>query len=279
MSGGAADHEIARRHLAAIGAAQELGALAMDYYVNHDKLAVTMKGSQDFLTAADGAVEQRFRERIAQAFPGDGVMGEEAGGSNAENLWIIDPIDGTANFARDVPNWCVSIGFLRRGVPEIGVIYAPAMAELYEGVRGAGARRNGRPIRRAATTEMSQASIEIGWSGRRGLDAYIALVASVAGLGAAVKRSASGALGMAYAADGRTDGYLELHINAWDVAAGVVIAREAGAVVNDFFAGDALTKGAPILAATPAFADALARAMGLHAGDLLRPWGEAAGAH
>ncbi|MET0605418.1 MAG: inositol monophosphatase [Beijerinckiaceae bacterium] len=265
-----ADADIVRRHLAAIGLVHELGALAMDYYENREKLAVTMKGSQDFLTAADGAVEQRFRDRIAEAFPGDGVMGEEAGGGDAEHLWIIDPIDGTANFARDVPNWCISIGFLRRGVPEIGVIFAPAMNELYEALRGGGARRNGRPISCADTTEMSRASIEIGWSGRRGLDAYVKLVAAVASMGAAVKRSASGALGMAYAADGRTDGYLELHINSWDVAAGIVIAREAGAVLNDFFAGRGLTEGNPILAATPAFAEALARAMGMRSEDLLK---------
>ena len=81
---------------------------------------------------------------------------------------------------------------------------------------------------------------------------------------------ASGALGMAYAADGRTDGYLELHINSWDVAAGIVIAREAGAVLNDFFAGRWLTEGNPILAATPAFAEALARAMGMRSEDLLK---------
>jgi myo-inositol-1(or 4)-monophosphatase len=265
------DGEIVRRHLAAIGIAQELGALAMDYFTNRDKLAVSMKGAQDFLTAADGAVEERFRDRIAQAFPDDGVMGEEAGGVNAENLWIIDPIDGTANFARDVPNWCVSIGFLRNGVPEIGVINAPSMNELYEGVRDGGARRNGKPIKVADTTEAARASIEIGWSGRRGLDAYVDLIAKVGRLGASVKRSASGALGVAYASDGRTDGYLELHINSWDVAGGLVIAREAGAVVNDFFAGEGLTKGNPILVAAPAFADALAEAMGVRKDDLLRP--------
>ena len=248
------DTEIVRRHYAALGFAQELSALAMDYFTNRDKLAISMKGAQDFLTAADGAVEQRFRELVERTFPGDGVVGEEAGGGDAEHLWIIDPIDGTANFARDVPNWCISVGFLRRGVPEIGVIAAPAMNELYEAVRGGGARRNGKPIKAADTPDMSRASIEIGWSGRRGLDAYVNLVAAVGRMGASVKRSASGALGLAYAADGRTDAYLELHINAWDVAAGIVIAREAGCVINDFFANDGLTKGNPILAATPAFA-------------------------
>ncbi|MGL5733731.1 MAG: inositol monophosphatase family protein [Beijerinckiaceae bacterium] len=257
------DPEIARRHLAAIALSQELAALAMEYYSNREKLAVTMKGTQDFLTAADGAVEAHFRQRIAAIFPGDGVMGEEAGGVNADHLWIIDPIDGTANFARDVPHWCISIGFLRHGVPEIGVIHAPVMGELYEAVCGGGARRNHKPIRASHETEMTRAQVEIGWSARRDHEDYIALVRKVCAAGAGAKRSASGALGLAYAADGRTDGYCELHINSWDVAAGIVIAQEAGVLVNDFFAGDGLMKGNPILAAPPVIYPVLAGMMGI----------------
>ncbi|MGL4323870.1 MAG: inositol monophosphatase family protein [Beijerinckiaceae bacterium] len=257
------DPQISRRHLAAIAIAQELGALAMDYYSNREKLAVTMKGTQDFLTAADGAVEAQFRKRIAEVFPGDGVMGEEAGGANAADLWIIDPIDGTANFARDVPHWCISIGFVKNGVPECGVIYAPVMNEMYDAMRGGGARRNNKPITVSGETDMTRASIEIGWSSRLPFADYVAMVAQVGAMGAGAKRSASGALGLCYAADGRTDGYCELHINSWDVAAGIVIAQEAGAIVNDFFAGEGLMKGNPILAATPALAPALAGLMRL----------------
>ncbi|MBN9064195.1 MAG: hypothetical protein BGP06_05055 [Rhizobiales bacterium 65-9] len=263
------DFEITRRRYAAIGFAQELGALAMRYYLNRESLAVSMKGAQDFLTVADGAVEQRFREMIADAFPGDGVVGEEAGGANAENLWIIDPIDGTSNFARDNPHWCVSIGFLRRGVPEAGVIFAPVMNELYEAQRGQGARRNGKTIHPSGETDIGRATIEIGWSSRRPHEDYIGLARATFEAGAQAKRSASGALGVCYAADGRTDGYMELHINAWDVAAGVIIAREAGAAVSNFFSGDALTTGNPILVATPALAPRLAAMMGLEAGELL----------
>jgi myo-inositol-1(or 4)-monophosphatase len=263
------DPEIARRHLAAVALAHELGALAMEFYRNRDRLAVTMKGDQDFLTAADGAVEQRFRERIAETFPGDGVMGEEAGGANAAHLWIIDPIDGTANFARDNPHWCVSIGFLRDGRPEAGAIYAPAMGEMYEALRGGGARRNGAPVKASGETDMGRATIEVGWSSRKPWRDYVTLFGKVFEMGAQAKRSASGALGLCYAADGRTDGYLEIHINSWDVAAGLVIAREAGLVLNDFFAGEGLTKGNPILAITPALAPSLASAMGIAPADLL----------
>jgi myo-inositol-1(or 4)-monophosphatase len=117
---------------------------------------------------------------------------------------------------------------------------------------------------------MRTATVEIGWSPRRPAATYLDLVGQTMALGANVKRSASGALGMCWMACGRTDAYLELHINSWDVAAGLVIAREAGAVVNDFFAGDGLTHGNPILAATPALAAPLAQAMRLDPGSLQR---------
>jgi myo-inositol-1(or 4)-monophosphatase len=235
----------------------------MSYFENAGKLDVSMKGEQDWLTAADGAVEAFLRERIAAAFPGDGVKGEEMGGGDAENLWIIDPIDGTANFARAHPFWCISIGFLRKGVPEIGVIAAPAMGETYAARRGYGATRNGRPIAVSSIEDLGKAAVEVGWSARRRAAGYQALVKAVMDAGAAPKRCGSGSLGLAFVADGRSEGYLELHINSWDVAAGLVIVKEAGGVTNDFFAGEGLMEGAPILAAPPALAGALSSLSGI----------------
>ncbi|MBM3481424.1 MAG: inositol monophosphatase [Alphaproteobacteria bacterium] len=245
------------------GLALEAGALALRHYEDHDSLGVTMKGAQDFLTVADGAVEALLRKRVAEAFPGDAVLGEEGGGEAAERLWIVDPIDGTANFARGEPHWCVSIGFMRAGVPEIGAIYMPAADELYLARRGGGATRNGRAIRASDTADMRRATIEVGWSSRRPASDYIDVVRGVMEAGANAKRAASGALGIAYVADGRTDAYCEAHINSWDVAAGLVIAREAGAWTNDFFAGDGLAKGNPVLVAAPGVADAMRRLAGV----------------
>jgi len=247
--------ELALRFAAAQTIIRELGAFALGYFNDRDALGITMKGAQDWLTVADGKVEALFRQRIAELFPGDGVMGEEQGGGASDRLWIIDPIDGTANFAHGDRQWCVSIGFLRNGVPELGLIYAPAMDELYLARRGHGATMNGKAMAPADTTAMNRATLEIGWSNRRPLDDYLTLVRAAYGLGANVKRGASGALGIAHVALGRTDGYVEVHINSWDVAAGVVIAAEAGAVINDFFASpDALTEGNPILCAAPGIA-------------------------
>ena len=257
------DAEIELRHLVALGLAHEAGALAMSYANNRERMQTRMKGTQDFLTEADGAVEAMLRSSIARVFPSDGFVGEEDGGTSAENLWIVDPIDGTANFARGDLQWCISIGFLHKLKPVAGVVHAPTLGETFAARRGAGATLNGRPVRVSGGVDLKSACVEIGWSARRPFEEYTGLVAKVGGMGASAKRSASGALGMCWVAAGRTDAYLELHINSWDVAAGIVIVEEAGGIVNDFFAGDGLRDGNPILAASPDFEAPLRRAMGL----------------
>ncbi len=257
------EQELAARYLALPGLAQDLGHLAMGFFNNRESLNTRMKGTQDFITEADGAVEARFRALIASAFPGDSVMGEEMGGGNSDLLWIIDPIDGTANFARGDRVWCISIGFVVGGVPTLGLIYAPALDETFLARRGGGATMNGKPIRAAETDAIEQATIEFGWSSRLPTKDYLDVVAGLFDTGAHVKRCASGALGMAHVAMGRTDAYGELHINAWDVAAGIVIASEAGARINDFCTGDWLGDGNPILATTPALWGPISRACGV----------------
>jgi myo-inositol-1(or 4)-monophosphatase len=242
------------RRQAITGIALEAGAIAMRYFTGVEQLGVSMKGAQDWLTAGDGAVETHIRKRLGEIFPDDAILGEEGGGIAADAIWIIDPIDGTANFAHHDRNWCVSIAFVLNGVPEIGVVYAPALDEMFVARRGYGATLNGNPIKAAATDDIKRACIEVGWSTRRPQSAYLGIVERLMSAGASVRRSASGALGMVYVAAGRTDGYVELHINSWDVAAGYVVAREAGATLNDYFRGDAIMKGNPILCAAPGVA-------------------------
>ena len=233
---------------------REAGQLALDYFRRRNELAISLKGRQDWLTEADGAVETFLRRKISAVFPKDQIVGEEQGGTGGDAMWIVDPIDGTANFARGDRQWCVSLGFARNGTPEIGFIYAPAQDEFYEAVRGLGATMNGEPIKVAPTHDILQAVVEIGWSPRRPTSDYLSLVGRMMQAGATVKRSASGALGMAHVANGRTDGYGEVHINSWDVLAGLVIAREAGALINDFCSGPWVTEGNPILCSTPGIA-------------------------
>ena len=243
--------ELDLRQYAVLGLVQQAGFMALDYFNKSESLGVTMKGAQDWLTVADGAVEDFLRQRLAVMFPQDAIIGEEGGGEASDAVWIIDPIDGTSNFARGDRNWCISIGFLLNGVPEIGILSAPALGEIYVGRKGQGATLNGEAIKVSGQTDIKRAYVELGWSTRIPAERYVAMIGRGYAAGASVKRGGSGALGLAHVANGRTEAYAELHINAWDVAAGVVIAAEAGAYVSDFFSGDGIAKGNPILCCTP----------------------------
>jgi myo-inositol-1(or 4)-monophosphatase len=259
------NQQIAQRYLALQGMGQEAAAVAMRYFADRDSLGTSMKGFQDWLTAADGAVEKLLRAHIAEAFPQDGVLGEEGGYSKgaSDGLWIIDPIDGTANFARGDRIWSISIGFVWKGAPELGLIAAPALGETFLARRGKGARLNGAPIRASTTDDMRRSTIEIGWSPRMPVEDYVATLTRVLALGANVKRCASGALGMAHIANGRSDGYIELHINSWDVAAGLVIASEAGAFISAYTTGNWIENGNPVLCCTKALSRPLGKAAGI----------------
>ena len=253
----------ASRYELAGSLAREAGELARRMFENRDAGKFELKGDQDYLTEADAEVERLITTRIAAAFPADSVLGEEGGGLVGASAWIIDPIDGTANFARGNPHFCISIAYIRDGEPQVGVVYNPVSGELYAAQRGCGATLNGRAIRVSAISDMRRATIELGWSTRRPLQDYVAMVRREFESGAGVLRQGSGALGMAYVAAGRTDGYAELHINAWDVLAGMLIVREAGGWVNDFLADGGMTRGNPILGCTPGLRAALVAATGV----------------
>ncbi len=220
-----------------------------------------LKGAQDWLTEADGAVESFLSERLAHAYPSDGFQGEEGGSTRYGTLrWVVDPIDGTANFMRGSKRFCVSLGCIEGDVPVLGVIVAPALEETFAACQGRGATLNGEPIHAAGTTDLTHATVELGWSLRRPHEAFMALTDRIITAGAMPRLNGSGALGLADVAAGRSDAYVELHINLWDVAAALVILREAGAAVSPFMAGDGATKGNPILAAAPGIAAALSAA-------------------
>jgi len=244
--------------------ARDAGALALAAFRNRPwQPTHTFKGPQDYLTETDTKIERLIQDRIAAACPTDSFFGEETGGRFGNETWVVDPIDGTANFARGIPHFCISIAFVRDGRPELGVIYQPVTDELYAARRGGGAALNGQSIMVSGTASISQAIVEAGWSNRRPLSAYIALVERLFAAGAQVQRAGSGALGLAYVASGRLDAYCELHINAWDALAGLVLIEEAGGAINDFQVDDGLRRGNPVLGCTPALKDVVADAMGL----------------
>ena len=249
-----------RRLATGIRIAEQAGALALGLRPPPGAAtAATLKSAQNWLTEADGAVEDFVARALAEAFPDDGFQGEETGNGRAGQLrWVLDPIDGTSNFARGGDRWCVSLGLIDDRTALLGVLCAPAQRETFAARQGAGATRNGAPIRAAATTDLHRAIVEVGWSSRRPNAPYWQLVADVMNAGAAMRCGGSGAMGLADVAAGRLDAYVELHINLWDVAAGLAILAEAGAHVSPFLDGDGPVTGNPILAAAPGIAEALA---------------------
>lgn len=223
----------------------------------------TLKGRQDWLTEADGATEAFISAALAEAFPEDGFQGEESGrGREGRLRWVVDPIDGTANFARGADRWCVSLGLIEERTPLLGVISAPALGETFTARQGAGAFRNGEAIHASEGDDLSRAIVEIGWSPRRPNERFLRLLAEVMGSGATIRCGGSGALGLVDVAVGRIDAYIELHINLWDVAAALAILAEAGATVSPFLEGNGPEAGNPILAAAPGLAPALGTAVG-----------------
>jgi myo-inositol-1(or 4)-monophosphatase len=266
------EKEIAKREKALRVIARDAGQLARRFFLKKGKLSISLKGTQDYLTVADGAVERFIVRRLNKAFPEDALLGEEGGrkGSQSDEgaLWIIDPIDGTENFAHGIGHFCVSIGLMVGRRLELAAICSPIYGELYLARRGHGATLNGRRMKVCGTRGMRRSVIELGWSARVATRPYTALVERVLASGATFRRAGSGALGLAYVADGRTEGYCELHINAWDVAAGILLVEEAGGWVNDFFAGDGLARGNEIIAAAPGIRKALVAVTGMGKGKM-----------
>jgi myo-inositol-1(or 4)-monophosphatase len=249
---------------AALDLAERAGQMAMSMRPSPGSAEATLKGPQDWVTEADGAVEQFLSEELAAAFPSDGFQGEEGGISRGGSLrWVVDPIDGTSNYARGAARFCVSIACLEGATPLIGVIVAPALRETIWAWRDGGAWLNGDPVRAAETATTQQAIMEVGWSRRRPNADYIKVCERVLADGAGLRHGGSGALGLADVAVGRQDGYAELHINLWDVAAALVILREAGAKVSDFLSGDGAMNGNAIVACAPNLAPSWSHLPGL----------------
>jgi len=240
---------------AAMDLAGRAGELAMEMRPPPGSAKAELKGPQDWVTEADHAVERFLSEELAIAFPADGFQGEEGGISRSGTLrWVVDPIDGTSNFARGAARFCVSLACLEGDTPLIGVIAAPALRETIWAWRGGGAWLNGDAIKAAETHDVHQAIMEVGWSKRRPNADFAKLCDRVMADGASLRHGGSGALGLVDVAIGRQDGYAELHINLWDVAAALVILREAGAKTSDFLAGNGATEGNGIIACSPGLA-------------------------
>jgi myo-inositol-1(or 4)-monophosphatase len=238
---------------------REAGTIALEHFNRRTPGQFTLKGRQDYLTEADTLVEQHIKTAILSRFPEDGLLGEEHGGSvDTATLWVVDPIDGTANFARGIPHFCTSIAFVHKGVTELGAIYNPVTDELYFARRNQFVTKNGHPLSVAQTRDVNTAIFELGWSPRIGTQPYVDAFAGILESGASVRRGSSGALAIAWVAEGRCDGYAELNMNAWDCLAGLLMVREAGGRTGLFPATHQdIACSSPVIAVTPGVADAL----------------------
>jgi myo-inositol-1(or 4)-monophosphatase len=232
-----------------------------------DQLVVEGKGLQDIVSIADREVEVLIRKRFAALFPEDAVLGEEAGMSDGQvpagaGTWVVDPIDGTWCFLNGIGSWCISIGYVRDGRTEVGVIWDPNASEMFAAARGMGATLDGRPMKVLDATSLTQGSISIGFSHRCKPMEVVPLFEPLLKAGGVFQRHGSGALGLAWTAAGRLIGYIEPHMNSWDAVAGLLLVEEAGGVVGDFLADDGLNQGNRVTALPPRLVGEVERVLG-----------------
>ncbi len=242
---------------------REAGALALSFYRQRNALTRHVKGHQDLVTIADRSVEALIRRRLSEAFPEDGFLGEESGGTPTASFWSVDPIDGTGNFLRGIPVWGVSIGYVENGEPALGLIYFPVEDRLYRAVGGGGATRDGETIRASAVDEISDSLLCLGSSLRAGSEPTLRFVEEALAARASLRYLGACVGGLVLAAEGSAECYYEAHSNTWDCLAGIVIAREAGCTVNAFPGPGGWAKGGPILVAAPGIYPQLAVMKGI----------------
>jgi myo-inositol-1(or 4)-monophosphatase len=241
--------------------ARAAGALQRERYESAIEIR-TKSAAIDLVTEVDHACEALIVEGLARERPGDAVLAEEGRGSDragARLRWLIDPLDGTTNYAHGYPRFCVSIGIEREGEPLAGVVYDPLLDELFSARRGGGAFLNGRRLGVSGESEIGRALVATGFaydvrrSAEDNLDHFARFVKTVR----AVRRDGSAALDLCYVAAGRLDGYWELKLHPWDVAAGALLVREAGGRVSDLAGGPVPASGAEIVASNGRLHDAM----------------------
>jgi myo-inositol-1(or 4)-monophosphatase len=225
----------------AIRAARSAGNIIIRSLQHVEHLEVTTKGRNDFVTDVDRLAEQEIISVIHKSYPDHAILAEESGEQgDSETIWIIDPLDGTANFLHGFPHYCVSIGVMVRGRIEHGVIYDPLREELFTASRGAGAQLNDRRLRVTKQKTLAGSLIATGFPFKyhEHFPAYLATFNAVFPEVSDLRRGGSAALDLAYVAAGRVDAYWELGLQKWDLAAGILLIEEAGGVVSDFTGGE-----------------------------------------
>lgn len=257
-----------------VRAARRAGDLIVRHINQLDAIKVDTKGRNDFVSEVDRMAEQDIIRTVQKSYPDHAFLAEESGSSgDAEYVWIIDPLDGTTNFLHGFPVFCVSIAVMHRGRLEHGVIYDPLRQELFTASRGAGATLDGRRMRVSETRLLSKALVGTGFPFRsepETLDAYMGMLRAALCETSDVRRPGAAALDLAYVAAGRLDGFWEIGLNLWDVAAGALMIQECGGLVTDLGGRDGWQQSGHVVAGNPKVHEALLKLIEPHLTPSLR---------
>ncbi|MGC7560292.1 inositol-1-monophosphatase [Pasteurella sp. PK-2025] len=240
----------------AIRAARKAGNVIAKGYERRDDIQTTLKSQNDYVTNIDKASEEAIIEVIRKSYPDHTIITEERGaleGKDSDTQWVIDPLDGTTNFVKGLPHFAVSIAIRVKGRTEVGVVYDPIRNELFTAVRGEGAKINEMRLRVENKRELTGTILATGFPFKqtRLMPTQFAMMNNLIEECADFRRTGSAALDLCYVAAGRVDGYFEMALKAWDIAAGDLIVREAGGLVCDFNAGHHYLTNGHVVAAAP----------------------------
>lgn len=238
----------------AVKAARRAGSVINRASNNLDVIKVERKQQNDFVSDVDRAAEQAIVEVLLEAYPTHSILAEEGGSrGDSEFQWIIDPLDGTTNFLHGFPQYAVSIALRHNGTITQGVIYDPVNNDLFTASRGVGAFLNDRRIRVTKRVNLQDALVGTGLPFRdfQHLDTYMAMLKDMLPRCAGIRRPGAAALDLAYVASGRFDGFFELGLSPWDIAAGVLLVQEAGGLVADFAGNENYLESGNVIAGSP----------------------------
>jgi myo-inositol-1(or 4)-monophosphatase len=238
----------------AVRAARSAGELILRSTDSVSRLSVDQKGKNDYASEVDRMAEREIISIIKAAYPEHAILAEESGRHKGNDfVWIIDPLDGTTNFLHGFPQYSVSIALKYKGKLEVGVVYDPLRDELFTAKRGGGAMLNSRRLRVTNQNSLKGALIGTGFPFKtdRDLDAYLGMFRALTTECAGIRRAGSAALDLAYVAAGRMDGYWEIGVMEWDMAAGILLIKEAGGVVTDFSFNDNYLESGNVIVGSP----------------------------
>ena len=255
----------------AVAAARRAGRLILRQLPKRDSIPVTEKANMDFATEVDRSVELEIRKDLRRAFPDHAFLGEETGASGSARFqWVVDPLDGTSNFIHGIGHFAVSIALLDRDEPITGVIFDPLRNELYVAEKGRGALLNDRRLRVSGRRGLAGAMLATGFAPRTRsqLASQLAITGALLAEAEDIRRSGSAALDLAYVACARYDAYYEAGVKPWDIAAGLLLVREAGGQVGDFGNGEACFEKGEVVAGNLHLVKAMRKAMAPHLGTL-----------